>query len=78
MSLQDLISGEPFSYISTKNGLVEIACKDKKLATLRGQDACRFLAGVEHADQESVQLAMAKATGQFKHGTERASRNARK
>ena len=78
MSLQDLISGEPFSYISTKNGLVQIAYKGKTITTLRGQDASRFLARVEHADQESVQLAMAKATGQFKHGTERASRNAEK
>ena len=78
MSFQDLITGEPFSYISTKNGLVNIAYEGKAVTTLSGREASRFLAKVELAGREDAQLAMAKATGHFKHGTERASKNARK
>ncbi len=77
MSLQDLIAGEPFSYISTKSGLVSISYKGKTVTNLRGREAFRFLARVEAADQEGKQLAMAKATGHFKHGSERASKSAR-
>jgi hypothetical protein len=76
MSLQELIAGEPFSYISTKNGLVKIAYKGKTVTTLSGRDASRFLTKVELASRADTQLAMAKATGHFKHGTERASRDA--
>jgi hypothetical protein len=78
MSFRDLISGEPFSYIATRNGLVQIAYKGKTITSLRGRDAYRFLAKVELAGRDDVQLAMAKATGHFKQGTERASKNARK
>jgi hypothetical protein len=41
---------------------------------LSGADAVRFLNKVESAKPQDVQLAMAKATGHFKHGTERLSR----
>ncbi|MBA2597330.1 MAG: hypothetical protein H0T18_05025, partial [Chloroflexia bacterium] len=41
------------------------------VTTLAGKDAVRFLARVDGAGAEQAQLAMAKATGNFKRGNER-------
>lgn len=71
MSLDDLLSDEPFSYRATKNGLVQISYKGKIVTTLGDRDSSRFLAKVSLEDSPSAQLAMAKATGHFKHGSER-------
>lgn len=70
MSLQDLISEAPFSFFSTKSGLVQISYKGKIVTTLSGREASRFLAKLESANKKGAQLAMAKATGHFKHGNE--------
>ena len=75
MSLEDLLSDEPFSYRATKNGLVQIFYKGKTVTTLSGRHSSRFLARISSADSQSAQLAMAKATGHFKHGSERISKN---
>lgn len=75
MSLNELLSDESFSYRATKSGLVQISYQGKTVTTLSGQNASRFLARVSSADSQSAQLAMAKATGHFKHGTERVSKN---
>ncbi len=77
MSLQDLYQDEPFSYRETKSGLVQISYAGKVVTTLSGKNASRFIARVSSGDSQTAQLAMAKATGHFKHGTERAARNAR-
>ncbi len=71
MSLDDLLAGEPFSYRATKSGLVQISYKGKTVTTLSGGDASRFLGRVDSGDCKDAQLAMAKATGHFKHGSER-------
>jgi hypothetical protein len=75
MSLNDLLSDEPFSYRATKSGLVQISCKGKVVTTLGGRSSSQFLAKVSSANSESVQLVMAKVTGHFKHGSERVSKN---
>lgn len=75
MSLNDLLSEEPFSYRATKNGLVQISYNGKIVTTLSGRNSSRFLARVSSADAQSAQLVMAKATGHFKHGSERESKN---
>lgn len=38
---------------------------------LKGDNAQKFLARVENAEQLNAQMAMAKITGHFKHGNER-------
>jgi hypothetical protein len=75
MSLDDLLSDEPFSYRATKNGLVQISYKGKLVTTLGERDSSRFLAKVSSGDSSSAQLAMAKATGHFKHGSERVGKS---
>ncbi len=62
---------EDFSYHALKDGTVRIAYRGKVVTTLAGKDAVRFLARVDGAGPEQAQLAMAKATGNFKRGNER-------
>lgn len=60
-----------FSYRAHKDGTVRVAWRGKVVTTLRGKDAARFLARVDGADEEQAQQAMARVTGNFKHGNER-------
>ena len=69
-----VLEGEPFSYRATKNGTVFISWHGKTISTLKGKPAETFLAKVEGADAHAAQLAMARATGHFKHGNERSKR----
>ena len=78
MSLDELLASEPFSYRATKSGLVQISYNGRIVTTLSGSDSPRFLSRVESGSSENAQLGMAKATGHFKHGSERVSRNRRK
>ncbi len=75
MSLDDLLSDQPFSYRVTKNGLVQISYKGKIVTTLGDRDSSRFLAKAGLEGSPSEQLAMAKATGHFKHGSERVGKS---
>jgi hypothetical protein len=64
-----------FSYRAHKDGTVRIAYRGKVVTTLAGKEAVRFLARVDGADEEQIQLAMAKVTGNFKRGNERRTRS---
>lgn len=66
-----VLKGEPFSWRVTKNGTVFIAWHGKTVTTLKGKAAELFLARIARLDERGAQLAMAKATGHFKHGNER-------
>ncbi|HEY1012354.1 MAG TPA: hypothetical protein VGE07_06570 [Herpetosiphonaceae bacterium] len=68
-------SGErQFSYRASKDGTVFIAWHGKTVTMLKGEAARRLLAKVEGADDETAELAMAKATGNFKRGNERVAK----
>ncbi|MGZ8687808.1 MAG: hypothetical protein ACXWZP_05205 [Gaiellaceae bacterium] len=58
-----------FSYTAAKDDAVRISWNGRVVTTLRGDRARRFLDEVEQGGDE--QLAMAKATGNFKRGNER-------
>lgn len=60
-----------FAYVTRADGAVEITHHGRRATTLRGTAATRFLADVERDDP---QLAMARATGNYRHGNERAAR----
>lgn len=64
-----------FSYSTTKQGDVRIAFEGRVVTHLKGKEATRFLNRVAHADEAAQQLAMAKATGNFKRGNERLAAN---
>lgn len=73
MSRDKLAADEPFSYLATKSGLVQISCNGRIVTTLSGGRASRFLSRIDAAGGEGAQLLMARATGHFKHGSERVS-----
>ncbi len=78
MSREELISAAPFAYRATKSGLVQILFEGGIVTTLSGAESRRFIAKVSALDSDGAQLAMAKVTGHFKHGTERVSKLARR
>ena len=67
MSLDD----HPFSFRETKDGKVLITWRGRDAGTLTGARARRFLAAAGGADDERLQIEMARVTGNFKHGNER-------
>jgi hypothetical protein len=63
-----------FGYRSTKDGRVFVSWRGRDVATLTGAEASRFLAAAERADEAGRQHLMARATGNFRRGNERAGR----
>ncbi|RII18516.1 hypothetical protein DSC45_11405 [Streptomyces sp. YIM 130001] len=61
-----------FSYEQLGDGSVAITHQGRAAGTLRGARADKFLAEVASGD---AQLVMARWTGAYKHGNERAARN---
>jgi hypothetical protein len=60
-----------FSFNVTKSGLVMIYWYEKRVKTLAGHAAQKFLSRIDGLDGADAQLVMAKATGNFKRGNER-------
>jgi len=72
------IEDDVFSYRATKNGMVLISWQGKQVTMLNGKQAERFLAQIAGLNDHSAQLAMAKATGNFKRGNQRLSQQSDK
>jgi len=62
---------EPFGYVTTKNGQLRISYDGRVVTTLAGDQAERLHRRLDSADPRQIQLLLAKATGNFKHGNER-------
>ena len=60
-----------FTYQETAGDRVFIAWNGHRVITLTGRKAATFLDRVATADEQTAQLVMAKATGNFKRGNER-------
>ncbi len=60
-----------FTYRVTKDGKLFISWQGKIITTLSGERARKLLEQLHDADHKIEQLALAKATGHFKHGNER-------
>lgn len=65
---------ECFSYRVSKDNKVFIFWHEKQVMILKGKDSEKFLAKIEKADIIESQLIMAKVTGNFKHGNEKANK----
>lgn len=63
---------EVFTYQETKEGKVFIFWQGKHVTILSGKKAQQFMTKIAAADHHQAQLLMAKATGNFKRGNERA------
>ena len=68
------LDGEVFAYRATKRGEVFISWRGRQVTALRENKAVAFLEAIAGADGKEAQLLMAKATGHFKHGNERAGK----
>ena len=66
MPLDKLFQDEPFSYIATKSGLIQISYNGKVITKLNWKRGSKFLVKVEEGDSDNAQLVMAKASGHFK------------
>jgi len=62
---------EQFAYRLTKDGRVFVTFHGRHVVTVAGTRAGRLAAALDAADDEQVQLLLAKATGNFKRGNER-------
>lgn len=69
---------EPFDFQETKDGRVFLFFEGRRVETLTGTDAARFLARVESMNAPEAQLLMARATKNFKRGNERLGKERRK
>ncbi len=71
MPTTDPLAHEPFSYQTTKSGLVQIRFENRVVTTLKGKAGERFISKIEPLNAAAQQQLMARATGQFKFGNER-------
>ena len=60
-----------FSYRITKGSKVFIEWRGRPAKVLKGRQAEKFIIALPQMSQEQEQLALAKATGNFKRGNER-------
>ena len=67
------LDDDVFAYQATKDGIVHISWYGKRVTTLKGAQARKFLAKIADLDGKQAQLVMVKITGNFKHGNERAA-----
>lgn len=69
------LDAEPFAYTATKDGQVRISYDGRMVTTVAGDQGLRLARRLERAQADGqpaqVQLLLAKATGNFKHGNER-------
>ncbi|MEZ4670881.1 MAG: hypothetical protein R3E39_23505 [Anaerolineae bacterium] len=61
----------PFDFQITKDGKILIYWGGKIVTTLSGDAAQKLAPKLDTTDESAIQLALAKATGHFKHGNER-------
>jgi len=62
-----------FTYRVRKNGDVEIFHRGRLASTLRGDDAEDFKQAAQDESSAQAQQLMARVTGNYKHGNERAA-----
>jgi hypothetical protein len=62
-----------FAWRARKDGDVEVLHHGRIAATLRGREAARFVAGVAVLDPGDAQRLMARITGNYRRGNERAA-----
>lgn len=68
------LQDKPFGFTEMGDGRVNINYYGKLVTTLSGKQAAQFVFKADSLDEHGKQVLMAKATGQFKRGNERASK----
>ena len=65
------LASDPFDYRVTKSGQVQISRGGRHVSTVSGARAVRLIKELDVGDERARQLALAKATGNYKRGNER-------
>lgn len=65
------LTQRPFTYKITKNNKLLIYRDNKQIKIISGKTVTNFLHLAEQADEQTIQLKLAKLTGHYKHGNER-------
>lgn len=65
------LQDEPFDFQITKDQRVLIYWHGKQIKILAGKAAQKFIAMMDILDDDEIQIALAKVTGNFKRGNER-------
>jgi hypothetical protein len=66
------LDSDPFTYRVTKDGRVLISRGGRLVTTVTGAAAAKLLARLDAAtDEPQAQQLLARATGHYRHGTER-------
>ncbi|MGH9250876.1 MAG: hypothetical protein ACRD0W_15325 [Acidimicrobiales bacterium] len=65
------LADDPFEYRVTKNGQVFVSRGGRQVSTIAGARAARLIRDLENGDERARQLALAKATGNYRRGNER-------
>ncbi len=73
-----LLEEKPFGYRLLKGRTAQATFSGRVVATLVGKDYDRLERAIAAGDEYGLQLFLAKATGQFKHGNERAGKGPRR
>jgi hypothetical protein len=68
---ENSLANEPFSWLSRADGAIVIRYHDAPVTLLRGKAAEKFAFRMSSADGAAAQQLMARATGNFKRGSER-------
>ena len=71
---RDRLSEEVFTYRVSKDNKIFISWHGRQVTILSGKESEKFLKRIEHADHKAAQLIMAKVTGNFKRGNEKANK----
>ena len=74
---RNILDEEPFQYQVFKDFKVQIYWNKKPAMLLKGLAAQELLKKLEKSEGKDIQLVLAKATGNFKRGNERASKKKR-
>ena len=61
----------PFSYFISKDGKLHISFHHKEVMVLKDNKASDLIRKMDQATDFEIQMLLAKATGNFKHGNER-------
>jgi len=71
------LNEEPFEYQVFKDNKVQIYWNSKPVMMLKGSAALDLLKKLERAEGKTVQLVLAKITGNFKRGNEKTAKKQR-
>ena len=70
---RNVLDDEVFTYQVSKDQKIFIYWHGKQVKILNGKEAWRFIDKIAGINHKEAQLVMAKATGNFKRGNERAA-----